>query len=265
MKKRKPSARSRPRHKSHLFAIFLALALGLSAHSCTNIPAGRELVAAGVSLEKLVRELGKPEAASKKLPHKADAPAGLTASDFSACPQFFASGKPPLVVPRPTHRALCYEAFAILHSGESKTAVYVAQKLNRASVKQAHQKRTDNFFADARLRQAERATLEDYRGSDFDRGHMAPAGQMPTPTAMVQSFSLANMMPQAPQHNQGTWRVSVEDATKKYAGRASGDVYVITGPVYEPSIAKSPSIGPGKVRVPKYLFKLVYDEQENRA
>ena len=73
------------------------------------------------------------------------------------------------------------------------------------------------------------------------------------------------MVPQAPEHNQGAWRVSVEDATKKYAGRARGDVYVITGPVFEPSIALSPSIGPGQVHVPKYLFKLVYDERQGRA
>jgi endonuclease G len=271
MKKRKLSPRSRPRtspltrYKPHLFSTLLALALGLSAHSCTNIPAGKELVAAGVGLEKLVRELGTPDAASKGLPRTGDAATSLVANDFSACPQFFASGKPPLVAPRPTQRALCYDAFAILHSGESKTAVYVAQKLNRASVLDADEKRTNRFFADARLRSAERATLEDYRGSGYDRGHLAPAGQMPTAPAMAQSFSLANMVPQAPQHNQGTWRVSVEDATKKYAGRASGDVYVITGPVFEPSIAQSPSIGPGKVRVPKYLFKLVYDEKENRA
>ena len=46
---------------------------------------------------------------------------------------------------------------------------------------------------------------------------------------------------------------------------AKGNVYVITGPVYEPSIAESPSIGSGKVRVPKYLFKLVYDEANNRS
>lgn len=54
-------------------------------------------------------------------------------------------------------------------------------------------------------------------------------------------------------------------ATRKYAGRASGNVYVITGPVFEPSIAQSPSIGPGHVRVLKYLFKLVYDEDQHRA
>ena len=32
-----------------------------------------------------------------------------------------------------------------------------------------------------------------------------------------------------------------------------------------PSLAQSPSIGPGQVRVPKYLFKLVYDKKKNRA
>lgn len=38
-----------------------------------------------------------------------------------------------------------------------------------------------------------------------------------------------------------------------------------TGPVYVPSIAQSPGIGMSQVRVPKYLFKLVYDQSKNRA
>jgi endonuclease G len=185
--------------------------------------------------------------------------------DFASCPQFFANAKPPVVAPRPTNRALCYEAFAILHSGESKTPVFVAEKLNRASVADANEKRTNKFFADARLRSAERATLEDYKNSGYDRGHLAPAGDMPTAQAMAQSFSLANMVPQAPEHNRGVWAKSVEMATRNYVRRADGDVYVITGPVYVPSIAQSPSIGPGRVRVPKYLFKLVYDQSRNRA
>lgn len=184
---------------------------------------------------------------------------------FADCPQFFAKGQSPIVGRHPTHRALCYEAFAILHSGESKTPVFVAEKLNRASIAATGEKRTDKFFPDARLRSAERANLEDYKGSGFDRGHMAPAGNMPTVQAMAQSFSLANMVPQAPEHNRGVWAKTVESATRKYASRATGDIYVITGPVYVPSIAMSPSIGSGKVRVPKYLFKLVYDEQKNKA
>lgn len=185
--------------------------------------------------------------------------------DFAACPQFFAQGTPPVVKTRPMQRALCYDAFAILHSGESKTPVLVAQRLNRASVADADEKRTNRFFADARLPFAERATLEDYQGSGYDRGHMAPAGDMPTAQAMAQSFSLANMVPQAPAHNRGVWASSVEAAARKYASRASGNIFVVTGPIFVPSIEDSPSIGRGKVRVPKYLFKLVYDEDDNRA
>ena len=101
------------------------------------------------------------------------------AEDFTACPQFFANAKPPMVAPRPTHRALCYDAFAILHSGESKTPVFVAEKLSRASIADADEKRTNRFFADARLRSAERATLDDYKGSGYDRGHLQyPAGSI---------------------------------------------------------------------------------------
>ena len=187
------------------------------------------------------------------------------AEDFSACLRLFANSRPPLLAARPTDRALCYDAFAILHSGESKTAVYVAERLNRQSIADADEKRSNRFFADARLRSAERAELQDYLGSGFDRGHLAPAADMPTAQAMAQSFSLANMVPQAPEHNRGVWARSVEMATRKYVARASGDVYVITGPVFSPSIAKSPSIGHDQVRVPKYLFKLVYDQATNKA
>jgi len=186
-------------------------------------------------------------------------------TDFSACPQFFAKAKPPVVKTQPKQRALYFDAFAILHSGESKTAVYVAQKLNRASVADADEKRKDKFYEEARLPFAERAQLQDYKNSGWSRGHMAPAGDMPTERAMAQSFSLANMVPQAAKHNGGVWANSVEAATRKYAARATGDVYVITGPVFSPSIAQSSGIGAGNVKLPTYLFKLVYDEDRNRA
>jgi len=57
---------------------------------------------------------------------------GQAAENFAACPQFFANGKPPALAQQATDRALCYDSFAILHSGQSKTPVYVAEKLNSA-------------------------------------------------------------------------------------------------------------------------------------
>ena len=180
---------------------------------------------------------------------------------FTQCPHFFAQGKPPVVAPRPKLRELCYEAFAILHSGESRTPVYVAQRLNRKSVEDADEKRADKFFSDARVPSAERAELSDYKNSGYSRGHMAPAGDMPTPAAMAQSFSLANMVPQDAKHNGGAW-AKIERDTRHYVLRAKGDVFVITGPVFTPD---SPRIGANGVMVPTYIFKLVYDQQAQRA
>jgi len=142
---------------------------------------------------------------------------GHAAENFAACPQFFANGKPPVPKQHSTDRALCYDSFAILHSAQSKTAVYVAEKLNRAVMAETPQKRSDHHFEVARLRGAERATLDDYKGSGYDRGHMAPAGDMRTAESMAQSFSLANMVPQAPEHNRGAWAKTVENPTRKYA------------------------------------------------
>lgn len=182
-------------------------------------------------------------------------------TSFAECPQFFVNGTPPAVAPQPKLRELCYEAFAVLHSGNTKTPVFVAQRLNRQMLQAADEKRAKRFFADARLPSTERAELEDYKGSGYSRGHMAPAGDMSTPTAMAQSFSLANMVPQNAQQNGGAWN-KIEQDTRHYVRRAKGDVYVITGPVFTDT---SPRIGPNAVKVPTYLYKLVYDPATQKS
>lgn len=185
-------------------------------------------------------------------------------ADFAKCSQVFANGKPPVVSAQSEMQArpLCFSAFAVLHSGKSHTPIYVAERLNRAVLLDARDnQRTNKFFADARLPRAERAELEDYRGSGFDRGHMAPAGDMGTAESMAQSFSLANMVPQYPVNNRKAW-ASIEKATRKYVMRAAGDVFVVTGPVFD---GIPPTIGSNRVWVPQHLFKLIYDPSANRA
>ena len=45
----------------------------------------------------------------------------LEPTSLARCPQFCANGTPPAVTRRPQLRELCYEAFAVLHSGTAKT------------------------------------------------------------------------------------------------------------------------------------------------
>ncbi|WP_295852984.1 DNA/RNA non-specific endonuclease [uncultured Xylophilus sp.] len=159
-------------------------------------------------------------------------------------------------------RALCFDGYAVLYSGDSKTPVYAVQRLTRSSLIAANGlPRSDRFYPEARLPVADRAQLEDYRDSGYDRGHMAPAGDMPTLAAKDQSFSLANMVPQHPQLNQKAWN-QIEAATRKYAMRAATDVYVFTGPQFGRSPA---SIGPSKVWVPAATWKVVYVPSERRS
>lgn len=195
---------------------------------------------------------------------RAASTAAVQLTGFEHCRQFFPGELPKIPEQRaPLARDLCYDAFAILHSGQSKTPIFAVERLSRESLTNAaNEKRHNRFFADARLRAKERATLEDYKGSGYDRGHMAPAADMPTAQANDQSFSLANMVPQARLNNERTW-AGIERATRHHALRAKGYVFVFTGPVFEGEPIRT--IGPGQVWVPTHLFKLVYDQEAGRA
>jgi endonuclease G len=157
-------------------------------------------------------------------------------------------------------RDLCFDGFAIYYSPQDKKPIYAVERLSQESLSGQRPRRSNQFYEEARLPFAERAQLSDYRGSGYDRGHNAPAGDMNNDKSMVQSFSLANMMPQARQNNQGIWAKNIEEATRLYAKRIPGDIYVYTG-----SIGNAGSIGRGQVTIPTHLYKLVYDPAKNSA
>jgi endonuclease G len=127
---------------------------------------------------------------------------------------------------------LCFEAFAVLHSGVSKTPLWSAEHLTRDSLKAAREiPRADSFHAEPALPPGQGAELADYVRSGFDRGHMAPAADMPTAQAQHESFSLANIVPQNRKNNQILWS-AIEGATR-HLTNLRGELYVITGPVFE--------------------------------
>jgi endonuclease G len=156
---------------------------------------------------------------------------------------------------------LCFEAFAVMHSGVSRTPLWSAEHLTRDSLRQAREvKRHDAFHEEDTLPPQDRALLKDYARSGFDRGHMAPAADMPTEKAQHESFSLANIVPQNPQNNQILWS-AIEGATRHLTNQR-GELYVITGPVFEGD--KIERIN-NRVFVPTHVFKAIYDPQQKEA
>ena len=177
------------------------------------------------------------------------------AGGFADCPQFFVHS-PPAITGFGKLRELCFSEFAVLHSGETKTPIYVAQRLNSQALEDGHYlKRSNRFYPEARLPSAERSELLDYKDSGWSRGHMAPAGDMSTQEGKAQSFSLANVVPQDALHNSGAWS-KIEQDTRRYVRRAKGYVFIITGPLFD---GASQRIGPDGVLVPTGIFKMVND------
>ena len=175
----------------------------------------------------------------------------------SGCVAFSPGGDQPKVAAPMAGRLtrICYRSYAVGFSGLSGTPLWSAERLTRASVLAARQlERTGEFFEDRNIPGSDRSHLSDFRGSGFDRGHMAPSGDMPTQEAQQESFSLANMVPQDRGLNRYLW-ADVESAVRDLAVR-EGAIFVVTGPAFDHGDRLTALRG--RVLVPSAVFKAVY-------
>lgn len=185
------------------------------------------------------------------------APAGATGGDAAGCAREFPGGRWPTVTAALSREAvaICPTGYSALWSPLSRAPILVAEHLDAARVGAARRlERVDEFHPEPSLPRGVRAELSDFARSGYDRGHMAPNGDMPDREAAHASFSTANLVAQSPQSNRGLW-AELESAVRGLATR-DGDVYVVTGPTFEgESVA---SLG-GRVLVPTRLWKAVWD------
>ena len=182
----------------------------------------------------------------------------------TSCPEHFANGQAPDLINQKLSaksKDICYTGFALKHSGVTRTPLYSAEHLTNDRLMQAKGlKRSSKFYPDPNLPPSERAELNHYARSGFDRGHVAPSGDMPSPEAQQECFTLANMVPQVPSVNRGIWE-RVESGTRKLA-KNRGELFIVTGPIYSGSSIQK--IG-GAVMVPTQMFKAIYDPSRNEA
>jgi endonuclease G len=173
------------------------------------------------------------------------------------CPQFTATGAPQYQA-QPGDQELCKKNYAVIHRCSVKAPVAVFEHVTMAAMT-GPAKRRDDFRADPTVHAECRATLQDYAGRPYDRGHMAAAANnTQSAEIMSESFFLSNMVPQVPNNNRGIWR-QLEIWTRDWA--KGGDFYVISGAIYDPGHL---TIGNG-VGVPTRLYKIIHDRRSGQT
>jgi endonuclease G, mitochondrial len=105
-----------------------------------------------------------------------------------------------------------------------------------------------------------KVTPSSYSSSNFDRGHNLPSGDRSRTVGENSStFLMTNMIPQAPQFNQGPWG-NLEDFIRTTVGTAN-EAYIYMGNYGVGGVGTNNvvtnSIGSGVVTVPKNVYKIV--------
>lgn len=95
------------------------------------------------------------------------------------------------------------------------------------------------------------AVLQDYKNSNYTRGHLNPSMHQKTREDRMATFTLTNVVPQRAGSNAGPWN-SLENAMlKKFKAFCEGPMYVITGAMPYSNGARWIN---NRVSVPEYMW-----------
>ena len=149
--------------------------------------------------------------------------------------------------------ALSHTAFSLGYSEEHEQAAWVSYLLSRQHERNSFERR--NNFKEDPLIPGGSASSEDYTNSGYDRGHLAPAGDLDFgKEVLAESFYMSNISPQHPSFNRGGWR-ALEEQVRLWASREDS-LLLVTGPVLRKGLKR---IGDNQVSVTEYFYKIILD------
>ena len=142
--------------------------------------------------------------------------------------------------------------YTLSYHAKHRTPQWVAWELTKEETR-GNEERTNEFQPDPDVMGAKVVTY-DYSHSGYDRGHMAPAGDMKwSKKAMQESFYMSNICPQDHNLNTEDWN-DLENKSREWA-RRYGKVYIVCGPIYNGM--RNEYIGDHRVKVPDAFFKVI--------
>jgi len=163
----------------------------------------------------------------------------------------------PFGVPKETDRILHREGFSLGYSHKYRQALWVGYVLKKEHLTGKRFRRPAAFRSDPAITENPVQPGE-YTGTKFDRGHLAPAGDMSySHPAILNSFFMSNISPQTPGCNRGIWK-RLETQIRKWA-LAEECLCVITGPLFPQEDEKAEEEGAISLPVPYAFYKVVLD------
>ncbi|XP_066436610.1 endonuclease G, mitochondrial [Eleutherodactylus coqui] len=161
------------------------------------------------------------------------------------------------------------QSHVLSYDSRLRGPAWVLEQLNVDRLQGSANRQGCDFKEDDSVHPYHRATNSDYRGSGFDRGHLAAAANHKwSQKAMDETFILSNVYPQNPNLNQNAWN-NLEKSCRGLS-KSNKNVYVCTGPLFLPKMevdgkmyVKYQVIGANHVAVPTHFFKVVVLEKYN--
>jgi endonuclease G len=211
--------------------------------------------------EKAGEKKASPQqSAATKKNTEASAPAASRSSAVDAfAPDFAFENNKDFTLPAYSKKdqIIRHDGYTLSYVEEYEQPAWVSYKLTSAQVKGKNEREND-FRPDPEVNTGS-ALPDDYRGSGYDRGHLAPAADFKSSAVLMsESFFMSNMSPQVPDFNRGIWE-KLESRVRTWVKRDEV-LYIVTGPVLKGNMAY---IGKkNKVAVPSMYYKVIVDLKE---
>jgi endonuclease G len=172
----------------------------------------------------------------------------------------YSQNEPLLLMPSVADPAAVRTHFGYIleYSEEHEQPRWVAYELTAREARSEEARRLNRFRTDPQIPTGS-ADPDDYLGSGFDRGHLAPAADFAwAPEAMDATFYLSNISPMEHSFNAGDWR-RIESFIHRLAEEDGRRLWIVTGPILVFGDASPARIGPNGVAVPERFYKIAVD------
>ena len=130
--------------------------------------------------------------------------------------------------------------------------------------------RTQRFVPDPAIPADQQASVSDFRGTGYDRGHMISPADLffKGPVIVAEAFYMSTVTPQTPWLNRRLWR-ELEVRVREAVESRQQPAFVIAGPLFmappEATAFEVETIGEKRIPVPTHFFRVLAMETANRG